>query len=166
MKKLAPWVVLAALVGAIQFVVVQRLGGFSPNIAQFMGRQIVAQGGYSESLVVIGWGIHLAVSLTYATLYSFLSHQRVMPAGRGPRWIAGLLLALLLGWLATLATGPAIAVTISVLAGKGWPAALPGLNTSLGFAFGNHLGFFAICWFLTLVLPDALRGDRNQTANA
>ena len=131
-----------------------------------MGRQIVDQGGYSESLAgVIGPGIHFAVSLTYATLYAFLSRQPVMPAARGARWMAGLLLALLLGWLTTLATAPAIAVTISVLAGKGWPAALPGLNTSLGFAFGNHLGFFAICWLLTLVLPDVLRGDRHQTVS-
>jgi hypothetical protein len=167
MKKLAPWVVLAALVGAIQFVVAQRLGGFSPNIAQFMGREIVNQGGYSESLAgVIGWGIHLAVSLTYATLYAFLSHLPAMPASRSARWAAGLVLALLLGWLTTLATAPAIAVTISVLAGQGWPAALPGLNTSLGFAFWNHVGFFTICWALTLVWPDILRGQRPEAVDA
>lgn len=167
MKRLAPWVVLAALVGAIQFVVAQALGGFSPNIAQFMGRQIVNQGGYSESLAgAIGWGIHLGVSLTYAALYAFLSHQPVMPAARIARWTAGLVLVLLLGWLTTLATAPAIAVTISVLAGQGWPEALPGLNTSLGFAFWNHVGFFAICWALTLVWPDIPRGQRPEAVNA
>jgi hypothetical protein len=167
MQKLAPWVVLAAVVGAIEFVMVQALGGFSPNIAQFMGRQIVNQGGYSQSLVgAIGWTIHLGVSLTYAALYFFLSHRPVMPVARITRWTAGLVLALVLGWLTTLATAPAIAVTISVLAGQGWPAALPGLNTSLGFAFWNHVGFFVICWALTLVWPDILRGERPEAVNA
>lgn len=167
MRKLAPWVVLAAAVGAIEFVVVQALGGFSPNIAQFMGRQIVNEGGYSESLAsAIGWTIHLGVSLTYAALYAFASHQPMMPASRTARWIAGLVLVVLLGWFTTLATAPAITVTISVLAGQGWPAALPGLNTSLGFAFWNHVGFFTICWALTLVWPDILRGQRPEAVNA
>lgn len=167
MQKLAPWVVLAAVVGAIEFVVVQAVGGFSPNIAQFMGRQIVNQGSYSESLAgAIGWGVHLGVSLTYAALYAFLSRQPSMVARRTVRWTAGLVLALLLGWLTTLATAPAIAVTISVLAGQGWPAALPSLNTSLGFAFWNHVGFFTICWALTLVWPDILRGQRPEAVSA
>lgn len=166
MKKLAPWVVLAAVVGATEFVVVQALGGFSPNIAQFMGRQIVSQGGYGESLAsVIGWGVHLGVSLTYAALYALLSHQPAMPAGRSKRWTAGFVLALLLGWLTTLATAPAIAVTIRVLAGQGWPVALPGPNTSLGLAFWNHVGFFAICWALTLVWPDIVQGQPREAVN-
>lgn len=163
MRKLAPWVVLAAVVGAIQFVLAQGLGGFSPNIAQFMGRQIVSQGGYGDALAgPIGWAIHIGVSLTYAAIFAVSSHQPMMPSGRGARWVAGLVLALVLGWLTTLATAPAIAVTISVLAGKGWPATLPGLNTSLGFAFWNHVGFFAVCWLLTLVLPDALQGGTPE----
>ena len=167
MQKLAPWVVLAAVVGAIEFVVVQALGGFSPNIAQFMGRQIINQGSYSESLAgAIGGTIHFGVSLTYATLYAFLSHQPLIPTARIARGTAGIVLALVLGWLTTLATAPAIAITISALAGQGWPAALPGLNTSFGFAFWNHVAFFAFCWARTLVWPDIRRGQRPEAVNA
>lgn len=157
MRRFIPWVPLAALAGAIFFVVVQKATGSPLHIAEYMGSQIARQGGYGESLAgVIGWGVHLAVALSYATLFTLLLSTPIAPKTGAARRVVGLVLVALLGWVSTLLTAPAIAATISVLAGQGWPATLPGLNTSFGVPFWNHVGFFAIVWVLTDVLP-ALR---------
>jgi hypothetical protein len=146
----------AGAVGGIVFWSFQVLTG-PRTIPQFMGQQIVSLGGYPESLTVpIGWGVHLGVSLSYALLYSIVmlipfSHSR---AGR---IVAGLVIGAVLGWITTLLTSPAIAVTISVLSGKGFPASLPGLNTAYGLPFWNHMLFFAVVWFLYTAIP---RGRR------
>jgi hypothetical protein len=59
----------AGIGGAIVFWLFQVLTGPS-TIPQFMGQQIVEQGGYSKALTIpIGWGVHLGVSLSYNAPY-------------------------------------------------------------------------------------------------
>ena len=158
------WIPVAGIVGAIGFVVAQRLEGSPMHIANFLGAQIVQRGGYSESLAdVIGWGVHLGVALSYAALFGLLTLVPVFPKMRVPRWAVAALLAIALGWGATLVTGPAISTTISLLAGQGFPNALPALNTTFGAAFWNHILFFGITLLFTVVVPD-LRKQQPATA--
>lgn len=149
--KVGLWLV-AGILGSIVFWLFQTLTG-SSTIPQFLGRQIVAQGGYPESLTtVIGWGVHLGVSLGYSLLFAVIM---LIPFSRSPggRLIVGLVIAGALGWVTTLLTAPAITATVSVLSGKGFPAELPGLNTTLGLPFWNHELFFAVVWLVYLVIP-------------
>lgn len=127
------------------------------TIPQFMGEQIVTEGGYLKALApFIGWGVHLAVSLSYALLFAVLIATLPIESA-GAIAAAGLVLAALLGWVTTLLTEPAIAVTISVLSGHGFPAELPGLNTEVGLPLYNHLLFFGVVWFFTALVP-SVRG--------
>jgi hypothetical protein len=154
----APWVLASALVGAIAFVTVQKLAGFPMNIAQFMGREIVRQGGYSPGLAgLVGWFVHLGVAASYATLYAAIVLAPFFPTDRAARWGAALGVALVLGWLTTLVTAPAIAITIGLLSGQGFPASLPSLNATFGSVFWNHVGFFLISFGITVVARDTFR---------
>ena len=142
----------AGIVGALVFWLVQVVTGPS-TIPQFMGQQIVAQGGYSKALTVpIGWGVHVGVSLGYSLLFAIII---LIPffRSRGVQVIVGLVIAALLGWVATLLTVPAITATISLLSGKGFPASLPGLNTTFGLPFWNHVLFFVVVWFIYMFVP-------------
>ncbi len=142
----------AGIAGAIVFWLFQVLTGPS-TIPQFMGQQIVAQGGYSKALTLpIGWGVHLGVSLAYSLLFAIIA---LIPFSRaeGVRVFVGLAIAAVLGWVTTLLTVPAITATISVLSGKGFPAGLPGLNTAYGLPFWNHELFFGVVWFIYLFIP-------------
>ncbi len=142
----------AGIAGAIGFWLFQVLTGPS-TIPQFMGQQIVAQGGYSKALTIpIGWGVHLGVSLSYSLLFAIVV---LIPLSRaeGVRIFVGLVIAAVLGWMATLLTAPAITATISVLSGKGFPAGLPPLNTAYGLPFWNHELFFGVVWFIYLFIP-------------
>jgi hypothetical protein len=123
------------------------------TIPQFMGQQIATQGGYPAGAApLIGWGVHLWVSLSYALLFTVLA--ALLPARSvGARLGIGLLLAAILGWLTTLLTAPAITVTISLLARQGFPAELPGLNTDIGLPLYNHLLFFGVVWLVTILRP-------------
>jgi hypothetical protein len=160
----SPWILAAALVGAGAFVLAQVLGGFPTHIADFMGAQVVSRGGYSESLQgVIGWGVHLGVSIGYATLFAALALLPFVSQRRPERWAHGLALAGVLAVGSTLLTVPAISITVSVLAGQGLPGELPGLNATWGFVLWNHVAFFVICWALILVVPDLL-SDREPPA--
>jgi hypothetical protein len=124
------------------------------TIPEFMGEQIVTQGGYFKELApFIGWTVHVAVSLVYALVFAVIIVA--LPLSTGATVAAGLVLAALLGWVTTLLTAPAIAVTISVLSGHGFPAALPGLNTEVGLPLYNHLVFFGVVWFVTTLVPAA-----------
>lgn len=152
-----PWIAAAGLVGGGAFVTAQIVAGFPSHIAEFMGAQIVRRGGYSESLAgVLGWGVHFAVALSYATLFAVAVTATPLPERRAARFAAAAAVAVAFAWVSTLITGPAIAITISVLAGQGFPASLPGLNTAFGFPFWNHVGFFGIAWLLTVIAPDLL----------
>lgn len=159
------WIVAASAAGALVFVAVQLAAGFPQHIAEFMGAQIVRQGGYSESLRgVIGWGVHLGVAVSYATLFAVLVSLPFLPRTRAHRWAVGVGVALLLGVASTLITAPAISVTISLLAGRGFPDTLPGLNTGWGLVFWNHLGFFLIAFALVVAVPDLLASRREDRA--
>lgn len=123
------------------------------TITQFMGEQIVTEGGYPEVLVpFIGWGVHLAVSLSYALLFALI-FAAIPLESAGGLLVAGVVLAGLLGWIATLLTAPAIAATISLLSGHGFPAELPALNTEVDLPLYNHLLFFGVVWVVTALLP-------------
>ncbi len=153
-KKRLPWVALAGVTGAIAFALAQTLAGFPQTIPQFMGQAIVSGGGYSPSLATpIGWGVHLGVALSYALLFSLIATLPPFRRGGLTKFVRLLGLVLLLGWVSTLITQPAIAITIGVLSGQGFPSALPPLNRSLGFVFWNHVAFFAIVLLLTQVIP-------------
>ena len=143
---------IAAGAGGIVFWLFQVLTG-PVTIPQFMGQQIVAQGGYPLVLAVcVGWGVHLGVSLTYSLLFAVIVS---LPLSRSPGsgLAIGAAIAAGLGWLTTLLTVPAIAVTISVLSGQGFPAELPSLNTTFGLPFWNHLIFFGVVWAVYLAIP-------------
>jgi hypothetical protein len=146
------WWLVAGLAGAIVFWLFQVLTGPS-TIPDFIGEQIVAQGGYLKGLTLpIGWGVHLGVSLGYALLFAALVGIP-WSASQGARLAIGLAVAAVLGWVTTLLTVPAITVTISLLSGRGFPRELPGLNTSFGLPFWNHMLFFGVIWTLYLLIP-------------
>jgi len=146
---------LTGVAGAIAFDVAQRLEGLPVTIATFMGRAIVRRGGYPEGLeTIIGWGVHLGVSVAYAAIFAIAAWTLFGAMERRNRWIGSGVLAVVLGVATTLITAPAIAATISLLSGNGLPDRLPGLNTSWGWPAWNHLLFFGIAWLGTVILLD------------
>jgi len=146
---------VAAVVGSLAFWLFQLLTG-GVTIPQYLGDQIAGQGGYPLTLApLIGWGVHLGVSLSYAFLFAVLA-TLLPPKPLGRTLGLSLVLAGLLGWITTLVTAPAIAVTINLLSRKGFPAQLPGLNTDIDLPLYNHLFFFGVIWTLTVLIP-ALR---------
>jgi len=145
------WLV-AGVTGSLSFWLLQVVTG-GPTITQFMGEQIATEGGYSMRLApLIGWGVHLGVSLSYALLFIIIM-SAIPLRSTGAALGFGLLLAVVLGWITTLLTAPAITVTISMLSGKGFPAELPGLNTEVDLPLYNHLLFFGVVWAFATVLP-------------
>ncbi len=158
-----PWIALAGVTGALAFALAQKLAGFPQTIPEFMGSQIVTRGGYNPSLTgLIGWGVHFGVALAYAILFTLVRRLPGFPRTGAAGIIGGLALVALLGWVSTLITAPAIAITIELLAGQGLPATIPPLNTALGFVFWNHVVFFAIVWLITAVAPAALDRRRDE----
>ena len=160
------WVV-AGLAGAIAFWFVQIVTG-SSAIPQFIGQEIVSQGSYPEGLTPpIGWGVHLAVSLIYSLFFALLM---LLPfsSSSGIRVLIGMTAAVVLGWITTLLTAPAITVTISILSMQGFPASIPELNTTLGLPFWNHVLFFEIVWLIYTLMPTLREaavtwpGERNE----
>ena len=146
---------VAAIVGSLAFWLFQVLTG-GVTIPQYLGDQIAGRGGYPLTLApLIGWGVHLGVSLSYAFLFAVLA-TLLPPKPLGRSLGLSLVLAGLLGWITTLVTAPAIAVTINLLSRKGFPAQLPGLNTDIDLPLYNHLFFFGVIWTLTVLIP-ALR---------
>ena len=163
-KKQLPWVVSAGVLGAVAFALIQKLAGFPQTIPEFMGQAIVNGGGYNPSLALpIGWAVHLGVALSYAVLFSVIAALPLFRQGGAMRFALLIGLVFLLGWASTLITQPAIAVTIGVLSGQGFPAALPPLNRSLGSVFWNHVAFFSIVLLVTRVVP-SLVGRANHSA--
>ena len=147
---------IAGVVGSLVFWLFQ-VATTGYTIPQFMGEQIVTEGGYPMGLApLVGWGVHLGVSLSYSLLFAVIMAALPLRSSGGALGI-GLALAVLLGWITTLLTTPAIAVTIGVLSGKGFPSELPGLNTEIGLPLYNHLLFFGVVWVFTNLIP-VLRG--------
>lgn len=157
MKTFLRATVIAALIGAIVFVVVQVIvgSGYGTNvITTYIGGRIVEEGDYSSTLAQpVGWAVHLAVSFSYALLFGVIF--AVLKRKPGPTFLA----ALLLGWVTTLITVPAINATVSLLAGQGFPEELGGLNTTTDLPLWNHFGFFLIAW---LVFLTALRRAKKK----
>lgn len=140
------------MAGSVSFWLFQVLTG-GGTITQFMGEQIATQGGYPMGLApLIGWGVHLGVSFSYALLFVVI--MSVIPTkSSGATLGVGLVLVAVLGWVTTLLTAPAIAITISLLSGHGFPAAVPPLNTDIDLPLYNHLLFFAVVWVFTAFVP-------------
>lgn len=103
--------------------------------------------------------MHLGVSLSYAALFAVVAE--LLPKAPAARWTTTVTAALALGWLTTLVTVPAIAVTVSLAAGQGWPDTLPGLNHDTGFTLRNHVYFFVIAWAGLIAVRDLVRGLRH-----
>ena len=146
------WWLSAGIIGSLQFWLFQISTGPS-TIAEYMGQEIVARGNYPEWLTVpIGWGVHLGVSLGYSLLFALIM---LIPFSRSRefRIVIGFVIAAALGWITALLTVPAITVTVSVLSGQGFPAGLPGFNTSFGLPFWNHMLFFEVVWLVYLPIP-------------
>lgn len=157
MARFSTWRWLSAgVIGSIVFWLFQILTT-GVTIPQFLGEQITTQGHYPQALApVVGWSVHLGVSLTYALLFAVIV-AALPTASAGATLGVGVVLAMLLGWLTTLVTAPAIAMTISLLSGQGFPAELPGLNTDVGLPLYNHLLFFGVVWGGTVLLPNLRR---------
>ena len=146
MRRIALWLV-GGIAGSVVFWLVQVLSG-GPTIAEFIGQQIAASGGYPPAWApFIGWAVHLGVSLAYAGLMGIVTASL-----RGLPWVRslgiGLGVALFLGWFTALVAPPAISVTISVLGRQGWPSELFPLNTEPGLPLWNHLAFFLVNWMV------------------
>ncbi len=92
------------------------------------------------------------MSLAYAVLFALIMLIPFSPS-EGTRIVVGVVIAAALGWVTHLLTIPAITGTISVLTGNGFPAQLPGLNTTLGLPFWNHHLFFGVVWAIYLLVP-------------
>lgn len=122
LKRGAPWILAGALAGGVSFIVAQLAAGFPVTIAQFMGRQIVASGGYDESLAgLIGHVVHFGVALSYSVLFAIVVLLVPIPAERRIRWSVTAGIAIAFAWMSTLLTGPAIPITIGLLSGTGLP---------------------------------------------
>jgi hypothetical protein len=136
---------LAGTVGSITFWLVQKLVEGS-TITAFIGKQIVKKGGYPEGLdTLIGWGVHIKVSLGYAAMVALVV-LILRPRDSQGRMIASCVIALVLGWMSAIIAPPAISVTISMLAGAGWPDKIWEPNFGFGTAFWNHMQFFLLAW--------------------
>ena len=144
MRRIIATGIAGGILGSIVFWFYQmKLQG--ATISGFIGAQVVRQGGYDLSPALVGWGVHVWVSLSYAFLLALILwalSPLPFAMGRG----AGLAAALVLGWLTTLIAAPAIQITISLLVGKGFPAKLWALNPAKGHPFYNHLLFFTVIW--------------------
>lgn len=146
----------AGVAGSLVFWYFQALTS-GATITEFMGEQIVTEGDYPKAFVpFIGWGVHLAVSLAYALVFAVIM-AAVRTDSEGGLLLVGLVLAALLGWITTLLTAPAIAATVSLLSGHGFPAELPALNTEVDLPLYNHLLFFGVVWVFVTLIP-MLRG--------
>ncbi len=147
---------IAGAAGSLSFWLFQVLTG-GGTITQFMGEQIATQGGYPMRLApLIGWAVHLGVSLSYSLLFAGLL-ALIPTKSSGARLGAGLVLGAVLGWIATLLTAPAITITISVLSRHGLPAEVPPLNTDIDLPLYNHLLFFGVVWMITALVPALTR---------
>ena len=146
---------LTGVAGAVVFDIAQRLEGLPVTISTFMGRAIVRRGGYPEGLeTVIGWSVHIGVSVAYAAIFAIAAWTLFGTMQRSQRWVLSGVLAALLGVATTLITAPAIAATVSLLSGQGFPNSLPPLNMSWGWPAWNHLLFFGIAWLGTVIMLD------------
>ncbi len=142
---------VAATLGALVFVSAQAFKGYPMHIADYIGAQIVGQGGYPEAAAgPIGWAVHIGVSLVYASVFGFLVSCAFLHGSKISPRLTGLMLVPVLAYLSTAIAAPAIAVTVGLLSRQGLPASLPAFNLQLNFVFWNHALFFLVCWAVYL----------------
>ncbi len=144
MKRVLTTGIGGGFVGALIFWLYQ-VNFQGATIPAFIGAQIVLQGKYALSPGWVRWGVHLWVSLSYAFLFALIV-RFLLPRRFTLNRTLAFALALALGWITTLIAAPAIQITITLLAGKGFPAKLWPLNPAKGRPFWNHLIFFAVVW--------------------
>jgi len=146
MIRIGRWLA-GGIAGSLLFWLVQTLTG-GPTITEFMGQQIAAAGSYPAAWAsLIGWGVHLGVSLAYAALVAVhVAFLQCLP--RTAALGTGLAATLILGWMTALIAPPAISITISLLGRQGWPPELFPVNTELGLPLWNHLAFFTFNWLI------------------
>ncbi len=153
-----PWLPVATLVGGLGFIWMQLAFADWGNIADYIGGAIVEQGGYPERFAgPLGWTLHLGISFSYAALALGVTALPFLPKCRLSRFGAYALLTAVLGAATTAVTGPAIATTISLLAGNGLPSELPGLAVANDLTLWNHVLFFAAAFGVVGAAPDFLR---------
>lgn len=158
--RIALWL-LAGTTGSVAFWLVQLLSG-GPTIPDFIGAQIIATGGYPKRLTtLVGWAVHLGVSVSYASLFAVIVLLLRAMTFRARAALA-FLAALALGYLTALIAPPAISVTIGLLSGQGWPAELYPLNTEFGLPFWNHVVFFLLNWTIQAVGPRLRLSSRSE----
>ena len=146
MKRFVFTSIVGGVIGALVFWLYQTT--FQGNsITAFIGSQIISQGNYSLSPTVVGWAVHLGVSLSYGILLAFLA-QILFPNAYLWNRVASLVAALILGWITTIIAPPAIQITIAILSGKDFPSPLWNLNPASGHPFWNHIVFFMSVWLL------------------
>ncbi len=147
--------IIGGILGAIVFWLYQ--SAFQgASIPAFIGNQVVSQGKYDISPPLVGWAVHLWVSISYAFILALLM-QILFPKPFILNRVLGLVVALILGWAATLIASPAIQVTIGILAGKGFPEKLVALNPASGHPLWNHLLFFVVIWVVDSVMALAYK---------
>lgn len=137
------------LIGAVAFWLYQTVfqGG---AITGFIGAQIVRQGHYSLPPTLVGWAVHLGVSFSYGLLIAVVA-QIPFTDQRALNRAVSFAAAIVLGVATTIIAPPAIQITISLLAGKGLPASLWGLNPVSGHPLWVHLLFFAVVWLVDAI---------------
>lgn len=149
-----PYVLLSTIIGAMLFIWIQVLND-NKDIATFIGSAIAQQGGYKETFAnPIGYSLHLAISFSYAMGMAILLSLPFVPQKSPARLVIGFVGALLIGWIATMVADPAISITISYLAGNGWPEKVFPLHTKLDLALVNHIVFFVVAWLLIDLIPN------------
>jgi len=155
------WTV-AGLTGGVLFWLVQTLTG-GPTITAFMGEQLVAAGGYPPRLTtLLGWAVHMGVSLAYALLFAVLL-SLLSSLAFSVRVAVSFALAVGLGGVTAVIAPPAISVAIGLLGRHGWPDELYPLNTELGLPFWNHLLFFLVNWAIQAAGPRLLGRHPRRT---
>lgn len=99
----------------------------------------------------------MGVASSYATLYGLVVLAPFFPETRRTRWVTAVGLVVVFGYVSTLITAPAIAITLGILSGEGLPSSLPSLNTTLGFVFWIHVLFFLISFAITVMARDLIQ---------
>lgn len=142
-------ILAATLIAGFVFVWVQVLTGRT-DIASFIGGKVVQLGGYADNLAVpIGWTLHFVISFSYVLAFAVVTSVGALARAMKLQAIV----ALVLGVATTLLANPAISITISLLAGQGWPEKVSAAYLKLGLPLWNHLGFFVLTFVIVAVIP-------------
>ena len=161
MKRLVFAGVVGGLLGALIFWWYQTTFQ-NASVPDFIGNQIVSQGKYALSKTMVGWSVHIGVSLSYGFLLA-IAARILFPGSFLLNRAASLAVALFLGLITTLIAPPAIQITIAILSGKGFPSPLWDFNPASGHTLWNHMIFFVVVWLVdTLYIQMFERGKKAE----